>query len=118
MQKIIYADHCNPLVSDKIKSELNLEVVRRLPNESWTIQESTRLITDPSIVLAVISTLDEISLLEIGILLFLCKPVLIADKVVEEYELLGKQVDFIDPGCNLKEVNNTFTSWFNYTERL
>ena len=117
MQKIIYADQCNKIVEDKIKTELNLDIITRLPDDKWSIQDSAKIVTNPGIILAVFSTLDEIALLEIGLFLFLCKPVLIGNKSIQEYPLLAKQVDFIDVNCNLKEIHNSFISWFNYAER-
>lgn len=117
MQKVIYTDDCNPIVEDRIQSELHIDVIKRDSNE-WNMQNSIHTITDPYITLAVFNTLDEISLLEIGVLLFLCKPILIADKAIEEYEILSKQVDYVDVTCNLKDPQSTFPSWLNYMEKI
>lgn len=116
MQHVLYTDRCNPIVEDKIGAELHLSVVKRMPEGDWNIQDASKVLTDPRICLAVFNNLDEISLMEIGLLLFLCKPILIADKAVEEYAVLAKQVDYVDPACNLKELHNAFVSWFNYME--
>lgn len=117
MRKIIYTDKCNQLVEEKIKSELGLEVVKRVNDEDWNIQTAAKILTDPSISLAVFNTLDEISLLEIGLLLFLCRPILITDKSAAEYKIISQQVNFIDTSCNLKEPQTSFLTWYNYTEK-
>lgn len=117
MQKVIYTDRCDPVVEDRIQAELGLLVVRRMPDDKWNIQDSSRIITDPRIVLAVINEIDEVSLMEIGLLLFLCKPILVTDKAVQEYNILSREVNFTEPSCSLKEVHTSFISWYNYMER-
>lgn len=118
MQRIVYTDYCNPIVEDRIQSELGLQVVRRLPDDQWNIPDTSRIITDPRIHLVVINQIDEISLMEIGLLLFLCKPILVATRSIEEYKILAREVNFIEPSCSLREPHTSFLSWFTYTERL
>jgi hypothetical protein len=105
------------LVEDKIQSELHLSVVKRVPDLNWNIQIAAQTLTDPRIVLAVFNNLDEISLLEIGLLLFLCRPILITDRCIEEYKILMQQVNFVETSCNLKEPSNVFVSWYTYMEK-
>lgn len=117
MQQIIYTDLCHPIVEDKIKTELGLEVVKRLPDDVWNLPAAASIVTDPRIHLAVINQIDEISLMEIGILIFLCRRILVAAKSIEEYKILARTVDFVEPSCNLREPHSSFISWFKYTER-
>ena len=114
---LIYTDICNPGLEDCIRTELGLYVVRQISEDQWNIQDSSRILTDPSIAMCVISRISEISLMEIGLLLFLCKPILIADPRIYEYEILSKQVDYIDSACNLKEQTSNFISWYKYMEQ-
>lgn len=114
---IIYTDSCIQQIEDKVQSELMLSIIRRPDEESWDIWGASRILTDPKIVLAVFNTLDEMSIMEIGLLLFMCKRVMITDKAVTEYKTLAKQVDFIEPTCSLKDPNSAFISWYNYTEK-
>lgn len=117
MQKLIYTDRCNSQVAEKIQSELNLRVIERVKDSEWAIQKVAGVLTDPSIVLAVFNNLDEISLLEIGLLLFLCRPILITDSAAKEYTTLIRQVEFVEPSCNLKDQQSLFVSWYKYTRR-
>ena len=117
MYNIIYTDSCNEAVENRIKTELKLSIVKRMPEEHWNLQDAARILTEPNIKLAVINRIDEISLMEIGLLLFMCKPVMVADKRIEEYPILAREINYIEPSCNLNDVNNTFISWHNYIER-
>jgi hypothetical protein len=115
MEKLIYVDTCSEKTEQDIKQELSLSVVRQIPEQEWNVSDSSKIITDPAIVLAVFSRLSEASIMEIGLLLFLCKPLLIADPRANEYELVSKQANYVDPTCNLKETINVFVNWFKYT---
>ena len=114
MQKVLYTDACHPTVEDKIRKELGLSIVPRMPDEQWNIQDSAKIITDPNITLAVFNQIDEISLMEIGVLLFLCRPILVTAKAASEYKTLIQTVDFVEPNCNLKEPGSAFISWYRF----
>jgi hypothetical protein len=116
---MIYTDSCLQLVSDKIHSELNETIVRRInstsiggENSKWSINEAMALITIPQITLAVINKLDEMSIMEIALLSFMCKPILVTDKAIKEFSIVSETVDFIDDSCNLMTEPNNFISWY------
>lgn len=115
MDKLIYVDVCNEKTEEDIKKELGLSVVRQIPEQAWSISDSSKVLTDPAIVLAVFSRLSEASIMESGLLMFLCRPILIADPRALEYDLISKQANYVDSTCNLKEVTNSFITWYKYT---
>jgi hypothetical protein len=115
MDKLIYADVCNEKTEENIKRELGLIVVRQQPEITWNMQEASKTLTDPAIVLAVFSRLSEVSIIESGLLMFLCKPLLIADSRAREYDLISKQADYVDSTCNLRQEANSFITWYKYT---
>ena len=114
---MIYTDDCSNIVQKKIKSELNLDVLKRLDSDQWNINDAIRIITEPSISLVVINNLDEISLMEISLLAFLCKPILISSKSITEYPAVIKTVNWIDNSCDITKEYNNFISWYKYTFR-
>jgi len=116
MQKILYTDACHPVMEEKIRKELGLSVTTRMAEDTWNIQDSASIITDPNIVLAVFNQVDEISLMEIGLLLFLCKPILVTARSAAEYKTLINAVDYVEPNCNLKEPHSAFISWYKFVE--
>ena len=111
---MIYTDDCSYQIENRIKNELNLVVVKRLDEKSWNVNDSMRIITDPRLSLAVINVIDEISLMEIGLLNFLCKPILITSKSIMEYPAVLNTVNWTDPNCNLKDTESNFIAWYKY----
>ena len=116
MNNIIYVDDCHIDVEKKILSSLNLVIVRRLSKEAWNINDAMAIITDPYLILAVINQIDEAGLMEIALLHFMCKPILVTHKAIEEYPLVEKCIDYIDYTSNLKNPSSTFDTWFKWWE--
>jgi len=116
MDRIIYTDDCNPFIEKQIYSELGLPIVRRLSDKNWNVNDAMAIITDPNLILAVVNQIDEASLMEIALLHFMCKPILVTHKAIEEYPLVERSIDFIDYTSNLKDPASTFTTWFNWWE--
>jgi len=113
---IIYTDDCHPNIEKLIHYELGLDIVRQLNDSTWNINDAMAIITDPGLILAVINQLNEITLMEIALLHFMCKPILITHRAIEEYPILERCVDFIDYTCNLKDLNSNFITWFKWWE--
>jgi hypothetical protein len=78
----------------------------------WSLCETMRILTLPGLTLAVINKLDEVSIMEIALLNFLCKPILVTNKAIAEFEVVSRTVDYIDTDCNFMSENNNFISWY------
>lgn len=112
-QNLLYIDSCEEEMIDKIKKELGLDVALRLPKDKWNVNDAMGIITIPNIKLAIINTIDEIAVMEMTLLHFMCKPILITTKSIKNYKVLEKSVvDYIEPNCNLSDVHNNFFSWY------
>jgi len=117
---MIYTDCCLNAVETKILSELGIRVIRRMDgsvlgqgaSSEWSVNEAMKILTIPSITLAVINRLDEISIMEVALLNFMCKPILITNKAVSEYDTVLKTADYIDVDCNLMNEQNNFVTWY------
>lgn len=113
----IYTDTCPKKMREDIKEELGIEVVERLPNNTWSINDALSIITLPSLELAVINRIDEISVMEMALLHFMCKPILITAKSIVSYPMLiDKIITYQDVSCNLLEKNNSFINWYKVRE--
>jgi hypothetical protein len=110
--KILYTDVCCPELITSIKEELGIGVVQRFANESWTVNEAMSIITAPNLILAVMNTIDEVSVMEISLLNFMCKPVLVTAASIDSYPMVEKTVDYVDKNANLKDKDSNFISWF------
>jgi len=111
LNKTIYTDLCSDKNIDLIK-RLNLNLIIR-PKE-WDITFLAKTITDPNLILIIINKIDEKSMIEIGIGVFLCKSILLTADTYTEYNDISNIVTHIDTRCNLSKTNN-FISWYNYT---
>ena len=111
---LIYTDYCSEDTASKIERELGRLILLRMNEKVWNVSDATRVITDPRLELAVINRLDEISMMEIALLNFMCKPILITARAIVEYPVIERTVDHIDPNCNLRDPANTFIPWFRY----
>lgn len=111
---IIYVDNCNSEIELKIKAELNLSVVTRLDEKNWSVNDAMAIITDPTVILAVINQIDAISLMEIALLHFMCKPILVTHQAIKEYPAVERSVDFIDYTSNMKDLSSNFITWFKW----
>ena len=111
-QNLIYSDSCNSLLQEQIKKELGYDILLMYSNENWNINDSMTLITCPDIKLAVINVINEITIMEIALLHFLCKPILVTHNAIKEYPVLGRTVNYIDTMCNLRSKDSVFIQWF------
>lgn len=111
-RNIVYTDSCSKELVELIKTKLNLDVVLRLEKNAWSVNDTMRIVTLPSLKLAVINTIDEISVMEVGLLTFMCKPILITASSIGAYPVLEQSVDYIDKSANLISKNSNFISWY------
>lgn len=111
-QTVIYTDVCDSETERRILEELKRDVVYRLPDKNWNVNDTLGVIADPRIELAVINNIDEISIMEIALLHMLCKPILLTARASTEYKILGRTVDHIDVGANLRHSSNNFIKWY------
>ena len=110
---IIYTDLCCPELITLIKDNLGIDVIQRFANENWSVNEAMILITEPKLVLAVINVIDEISVMEISLLHFMCKPILVTATSIDSYPIVERTATYIDKNANLKDKDSNFISWFN-----
>lgn len=118
MEQVIYTDLCSPSMETQIFNELNLKVLLRLKEEDWNINDAMLLLTHPGMVLAVINIIDEISIMELSLLSFLCKPTLVTATAINEYPIISRTVDNVDTNCNLADPCCSFISWYKYWRNL
>lgn len=109
---LVYTDSCSEELIDSIKNELNLDIVLRLKREDWSVNDTMSIITLPSLTLAVINSIDEISVMEVGLLNFMCKPILITANSIGAYPILERSVDYVDKNANLTSKDSNFVSWY------
>lgn len=112
---MIYTDNCDKDLELRIKNELGLQVLKRIEESTWNLNDSLLILTEPHIKLAVINSIDEISIMEISLLNFLCRPILITAKAIKEYPVLSRTVNHIDENCNLRDPKSNFITWYKYT---
>lgn len=112
MKKVIYTDQCCDHMIYKIKKELNLDILLRMSDKDWTLSDAMSIITTPEINLTIINRIDEISVIEMGLLHFLCKPILVTVPLRAYPTLETKIVDYIDSTCNLTDKNSNFITWY------
>ena len=112
---MIYTDDCSDAMIKAIKEKTGQDIVKRLDDKTWNVNDALIIIADPSLKLAIINSIDEISLMEIGLLSLLCKPILVTDKSVREYKAVMNTVNWIDTNCNIKDQQNNFIMWYKYT---
>lgn len=118
MDNIIYTDNCIESLKSKIKSELGLNVIQGIDPKIWTLNDSLSVIMHPSIKLAVINIINEISVLEMGLLHFMCKPILVTSPTIKDYPVLkDKIISFINLDCDLRSENSSFIDWYKSWEQ-
>jgi len=109
---MIYTDSCLSKCECEIEKEFGIKIIKRIDSTLWNINDAMRIITIPEVSLAVINQLDEISIMEISLLNFMCKPILVTTRLISEYPVISRTVDFIDSSCNLLLSDNNFIRWF------
>ncbi len=113
-EQLIYTDNCLETTEQEIASKTGALIVKRLSEDTWTVNDTLRIVTNPFLVLAVINRLDATSLMEISLLHFMCKPILVTTNSINVYPTVVRTTDHIDCRCNLMVPNNTFISWFTH----
>jgi hypothetical protein len=111
-EQLIYTDVCSDELEAKIAEETGTIVIRRIPEDKWNVVDTMGVITTPAIELAVINRLDSISLMEISLLHFLCKPILVTSETINQYPAVANTVDYIDGQCSLVHDYSSFISWY------
>lgn len=109
---IIYTDVCCPEMITAVKDELSLDIVQRFRTDEWDVNQAMSLITAPNLVLAVFNMIDEITVMEISLLSFMCKPILVTAGSIGSYPVVEKTVDYVDKNANLKDPDCNFVSWY------
>lgn len=111
--KLIYTDVCSQSNEKIILDSTGVNVVKRMDESIWTVNEAMRIITDPFVELAIINKLDAISLMEISLFHFMAKPILVTTETINMYPAVVKTVDYIDGYCSLIQDNSSFISWYS-----
>jgi len=112
--QFIYTDICCDELITKIKNDLNLDVVKSISRDSWSLNDAMSIITNPNLILAVINKIDEVTVLEMSMLHFMCKPILVTDRTILNYPIIhNKIINYVDSSFNLKSYDNSFIEWFN-----
>lgn len=109
---LIYTDMCSESMEKKIAEETGAIVIRRIKEKDWSVNDTMSVITIPQVELAVINRLDSVSLMEISLLNFMCKPILVTTETVKQYPLVYNSVDHVDGQCSLVREPNSFLSWY------
>jgi hypothetical protein len=102
----------------KIKQELNKDLVIRLSLSDWSISATLGIIMSPELELVVINKIDELSVLEMSLLNFMCKPILVTSRSIDSYNVVKtKIIDYVDFNCDLRNPENSFINWYRKWER-
>lgn len=118
MDNLLYTDSCDKELIKKIKDELNLNVIFTLSDEAWSLSDALGIVMSPSIKLAVFNKISEITVIEMGLLHFMCKPILVTAQNIADYPVLHKKIiDFNVPICDLRRTDSKFIEWFKAWER-
>lgn len=114
---LIYADSCCDKTRREIKQKLGMDVLLMFPKSAWSVNEAMKLITNPDVRLAVVNEISDQTMMEIGLLHFMCKPILVTTNAVTEYPCVYTTVDYIDSECNLRSPHNNFIQWLQQTRK-
>ena len=114
IQNIIYVDKCDPILKDQIQKQLSLEVTVR-DTDLWGDTYLIKTITDPSLKLIVLNTIDELAIVEIALAMFMCKQILVTSNVIEQYDKIKDMINYIDLSCSLLKPTSSFLTWYTYT---
>lgn len=113
MNNIIYTDSCPNEECEKIKEALGIEVIRMASDEDWDINMAMNLITIPNIELAVINIINEKTIIEMGLLSFMCKKLLVTTREITKYHILFKKVvDYYNTSSDIRNNSDKFIDWY------
>jgi hypothetical protein len=118
MNNIIYTDICLPELKIKIKEKLKMDIMLGLDPSLWALSDALGLVMAPSIKLAVVNIINEITVIEMGLLHFMCKPILVTAPNIKDYPILAKRIiDFAVPECDLRNPSSNFIDWYKSWEK-
>ena len=118
MNNIIYTDGCSELNKKRIKEELGLEVIQGVEPKLWNLNDALSVIMIPNIKLAVINIINEISVIEMGLLYFMCKPILVTAATIKDYPVLStKIISYTNITCDLRTEQTSFIDWYKSWEK-
>ena len=118
MNNLIYTDSCSPIIKSKVKASFGLDIIQGIDPKIWTLNDSLSIIMTPSIKLAVINIINEITVIEMGLLNFMGKPILITAPTIKDYPVLEKKiVDYVSFSSDLRSENSTFLDWYKSWEK-
>lgn len=109
---LIYTDCCSEFMEKEIAKETGSSIIKRMNESDWSINNTMSIITIPQIELAIINKLDSVSLMEISLLNFMCKPILVTTETINQYPLVYNSVDYVDGQCSLIRETNSFIKWY------
>lgn len=110
---LIYTDICHDNIKIEIKKRLEMDVILGIDPKIWTINDALSIIMTPSIKLAVINTINETTVMEMGLLCFMSKPILITAPTIKDYPVLEKKIaSYIRCECDLRNENSEFIDWY------
>lgn len=110
---LIYTDCCCDDNIAKCKEKLDIDLIMRIDIKLWSISDALGIITLPNLKLAVINVIDETSVMEMALLHFMCKPILITSSTIKNYPILKEKIiDYTAFDCDLRQPNNNFINWY------
>jgi hypothetical protein len=113
MNNLIYTDSCCNEIRTKIKQQLNFDIVLGFDINTWTLNDSLNIIMNPNIKLAVINCINEITVIEMSLLTFMCKPILITSNKISDYPIIKTKIaSYINTSCDLRKDNSQFIEWY------
>lgn len=108
----IYTDICCPEIAEEVKKELGLDLIQRYKNSDWTVANTMFFISSPKLVLAVFNAIDETTVMEVSLLEFMCKPILVTASSIKSYPMVEKTITYIDKDADLRNPKCNFISWY------
>ena len=112
LSPLIYVDQCDPILEQAITKATGVSIIKRVNISTWTINYAIATVTEPRIMLAVINHINDIAMMEISLLHFMCKPILITHPAIQEYDAVLKTIDYINYDSNMTKKESTFIKWF------
>jgi hypothetical protein len=118
MNNLIYTDACSELNKKRIKDELGLEVIQGIEKNLWNLNDSLSVIMLPNIKMAVINIINEITVIEMGLLYFMCKPILVTAPTIKDYPVLATKIaSYLRVDCDLRFEKTSFIDWYKSWEK-
>ncbi len=111
---IVYTDYCTTSNKVILEKDLDISIIVRDINK-WDIPYIASIVCDPALKIVVINRIEDISILEIGIALLMCKDVLVASNGVHGYKHIYDTVTYMDANCRLDKDTCAFKDWYKYT---